>query len=64
MRNELSRKIVEYRAAHNISQAEFARRCRLSPASIQAIELGKSNITQLTEAKILYVISGKNRKDV
>ena len=53
---ELSNAIVNYRAKHDLNQAEFAERCNLTKQTIGAIESGRHGITKLTKAKIMRVI--------
>ena len=48
--------IVEYRAKYDLSQAEFAERCKLTKQTIGAIESGLHGNTKLTKAKIMQVI--------
>ncbi len=55
---ELQDKMVEYRAKERISQAELARRCKLSLSTINAIEAGAQVPTMLTFNKIVDIIEG------
>lgn len=55
--DELSSKILQYRAKHNISQEEFAKRCKVTKQTIWEIESGKrKHVTALTETKIKNVL--------
>ena len=53
---ELSRKIIEYRAKHNLSQVEFAKLCKISPQTACNVENGVQVPGKLTLQKILNVI--------
>ena len=53
---ELSKKILDYRAKHNLSQFSFALECNVSPQTICNIERGVQNPSKLTLRKILNVI--------
>lgn len=53
---ELSKKIIDYRARHNISQFSFALECNVSPQTICNIERVKQKPSKLTLQKILNVI--------
>ncbi|MBR5314260.1 MAG: helix-turn-helix transcriptional regulator [Clostridia bacterium] len=56
---DMPRKILEYRARHNIGQREMARRCRLTTQTISSLENGtRKNITALTMLKIQNVLDG------
>lgn len=55
--------IVAYRARHNISQEEFARRAKLSKQTINSIENGLQNPTQLTIAKIKLLIDSDEKEN-
>ena len=45
-----------YRARHDISQAEMARRCNLTKQTIYAIENERQSPGKLTEMKIRLVL--------
>lgn len=53
---DLKGKMLEYRARHNISQTELARRCGLTLMTVNSIENGRQSPSKLTEAKILMVV--------
>lgn len=53
---KLSEKILLYRAKHNISQSEMARRCKVTKQTIFNIEHEMQDPTALTQAKIKMVI--------
>ena len=53
---QLSRKIIEYRAKHNLSQVDFAKLCKVSTQTACNIENGVQNPGKLTLQKILNVI--------
>ena len=58
--DDMPRKILEYRARHNIGQREMARRCRVTPQTIGNIENGvRKNATALTLLKVQNVLSEK-----
>lgn len=57
---DLPELMVRYRAKHNLTQDELARRCNLTKATVNAIEAGKrAGITKLTRAKILNAIESE-----
>lgn len=58
---DLKSAMLDYRAKHNISQTELARRCKLSMQTVCNIENGTQSPSKLTERKILNVI--KNEKE-
>jgi len=53
---ELSERILEYRARHNISQEDFANRCHMNVMTINSIENHKRKPTRLTIGKIERVL--------
>lgn len=53
---ELSRKIIEYRAKHNLSQTDFAKKCKISQQTACNVENGVQVPSKLTLQKILNVI--------
>ena len=57
--------MVRYRAEHDIGQRELARLCGLSTTTINSVENGLQEPTELTKMKIKLVIEGgkDNGKD-
>lgn len=55
----LSEKMIDYRAKYNISQEEFANKCKLCLMTVNAIENGKREPNKLTKAKIEQLIENK-----
>lgn len=53
----LGERILQYRARHGISQAEMAKRCRISLQAINYIERGRQKPSRLTTAKIEMVLA-------
>ena len=53
---ELSRKIIEYRAKHNLSQVEFAKLCNISTQTACNVENGIQVPSKLTLQKILNIV--------
>lgn len=53
---ELSRRMLDYRAKHNLSQIKFAKLCNLTHQTICYIENCAQEPTRLTVRKILNVI--------
>lgn len=53
---ELSRKIIEYRAKHSLSQGEFAKLCKISTQTACNVENGVQVPSKLTLQKILNII--------
>lgn len=56
--DDIAEKILMYRAEHNISQGEMARRCRVTLQTINSVENRLQNPSALTRAKIMMVIEG------
>lgn len=56
--SNLGERIVEYRAKHNMTQAEFAEAAKLSTITILMIENDRHKPTRLTQAKIELVLKG------
>ena len=54
--NDLSKKILNYRAKYNLSQLEMAKLCNLTVQTICNIENGVQNPSKLTKQKILRII--------
>ena len=53
----MPRKMLEYRARHNINQREMAKRCRITVQTLGAIEnRARENATALTLLKIQNVL--------
>ena len=48
--------MLEYRAKHDISQSELAKKCNVSLQTICAIENGKQKQKKKTETKIKLII--------
>lgn len=59
----LSEAILSYRARHNISQKEMARRCNVTTQTICNVENGIQNPSKITEAKIRLIIEGGKKND-
>ena len=54
--NELSKRIIDFRARHDLSMEKLAEMCNLSTQTIWALENGQQNASRLTLAKIEGVI--------
>lgn len=54
--SEISNKILNFRAMHNLSQLEMAKLCKLTVQTICNIENGVQNPSKLTAQKILNVV--------
>lgn len=52
----LQEDMIRYRAKHNISQTELAKRCSVSLQTINAVENGLQEPSKLTRVKISMVI--------
>lgn len=50
--------IVYFRAAHDLSQGQFAKLCNVSTQTIYSIENGLQTPSKVTEAKIRMVLNG------
>ncbi len=55
----LRQEMLDYRAAHGLTQSEFAKICGLSAPVINYIETGKRNPSRFTEARIRLTMDGK-----
>lgn len=53
---ELANKIIMYRARHNISQVEMAKRCNVTAQTISNIETGVAHPSKITVIKIKNII--------
>lgn len=56
----LQEKMIRYRAMHNISQEEFARRCGLSKQTVYAVENSIQEPSKITKEKIIILLEGEN----
>lgn len=56
-----AKRIARYRAAHDMSQEEFAAKCRLAMMTVRNVESGKHKATALTRAKIELVLEEDNK---
>lgn len=54
--NELSKKIIDYRAKNNLSMEKFADLCKISTQTVWSIENGQQKPSRLTLAKIEGVL--------
>lgn len=60
----LQRKMVVFRAKHNITQKELAQMCSLTEQTINAVERGTNKPSRITVQKILNVIEkGEEKND-
>lgn len=57
--DNLSKRIVEYRAEKNMSALEFSKLCNLCTQTIYNIESGKKEPSRFTRAKIEKVLNSK-----
>lgn len=55
---ELSQKCVEYRAAHGLTQVEFAKICNIHLNTLRHAEQGKP-LLPVTAAKITRILDGR-----
>lgn len=53
---ELSQKIIEYRAKHNLSQVDFAKLCKVSTQTACNVENCKQKPSKITLTKIIKII--------
>ena len=60
--NELSNKMIEYRAKERISQKELAKRVGVTLQTINSIENGLQEPSKVTRAKIDLVINRKEEE--
>lgn len=56
----LGKKIIDYRAKHNISQVRFAELCKVSQQTVCNVENGIQSPSKLTRKKILNLIEQEN----
>lgn len=59
----LEEKMLLYRAKHNLSQTELAKKCKVTSQTIHMVESGQQKPSRLTEAKIRLVIEEKEDGD-
>lgn len=55
----LAERILEYRAKHDISAKEFAKKCKLSLQTVYSIENGVQVPSKITRLKIENVLKGE-----
>ena len=60
---KLADAMVLYRAKHNISMAEMAKRCNVTQQTIHNIETGIQDPSRVTRAKIMMVIGKDSNED-
>lgn len=60
---DLKEAMVRYRAKEGISQAELAKRCRLSLQTVNSVENGTQNPSKMTVEKIKLVIEGEDHAE-
>ena len=56
MTENLAKRIIKYRATHDLSMADFAKLCLVNPQTIWLIETGRTRPSRVTTQKILGVI--------
>lgn len=56
----LGKRILAYRAKHNLSVAQMAERCNVSGVTLTNVERGLQNPSRLTSMKILAVLDNDN----
>lgn len=56
MQDNLGKRMLEYRARHDISAKEFAMKCKLSLQTIYSIENGLQTPSKITRLKIENVL--------
>lgn len=64
MEDELGRRMLEYRAAHDMSQEEFAIKARLNVMTVNTIENGKRKPTKLTRMKIEQIMKEDEQNEI
>ena len=64
MEDDLGRRILEYRARHDMTQEEFAIKARLNVMTVNSIENGKRNPTKLTRTKIEQIIKEDEQDEI
>ena len=60
----LPERMIRYRAIHNVSQEEFAKRCGLSKQTVYAVENGIQEPSKITREKIIIVLEGENDVEI
>lgn len=60
---DLAKRILAYRAKHNISAREFAKMCKLSLQTVYSIENGIQTPSKITRLKIEHVFSEGEEKN-
>lgn len=59
----LADEMVRYRAAHKLSQGDFAKLCGINVMTVNHVERGLQSPTPLTEAKIRLVIDANKQEE-
>lgn len=57
---DLARRIIQYRATHNLSMRKLADKCGVSVQTIHNIERGLQTPSRLTIEKINIIIGGEH----
>lgn len=56
---ELKDAIVQYRALHNMSMKDFAKKANLTVQTVMYVEKGLQKPSRLTKEKIMLVLKGE-----
>lgn len=59
---ELAEEMIQYRARHNLSQAKFGELCGVSVMTINFVERGLQNPSNLTAAKIRILLDSEKEE--
>lgn len=57
--NDLAGRIMAYRAKHDLSGAEFAKLCKITPQTLYNVANGIQNPSKFTREKIEIVLRGE-----
>lgn len=57
--NELQEMMLKYRARESISQRELARRANLAPQTVNSVERGIQDPSEMTKMKLRMLIEGE-----
>lgn len=63
MQDNLGKRMLEYRARHDISAKELARRCKITPQTVYYIENSLQSPQKVTRIKIENVLKGDEKND-
>ena len=64
MNDDLGKRMIAYRARHNMSQEELAQKAKLNVMTVNFAENGTRTISKLTREKIELVIKEDEKNEI